>query len=164
MKELLLSYTEYNVWANKLIAELVCGLSDEFRSKDLGGSFVSVAKTVEHIWVAENLWLQRLQMAEHVVAPNENFDGTFEDICHAWLKSSEGLLLFTQKIHDERGLEHEFHYKNIKGEHFKNKVSDCIQHVCNHSTFHRGQLVTYLRQLGETKIPSTDFITFCRRK
>jgi len=35
--------------------------------------------------------------------------------------------------------------------------------VFNHSTYHRGQLVTMMRQLGETNVPVTDFIAFARK-
>jgi uncharacterized damage-inducible protein DinB len=164
MKEILVQYTKYNVWANKLLIAILATLSDEDVNKDLGGSFPSIRKTAEHIWLAESVWLQRLQMAEKVIVPTDDFTGSFTESCQEWIKCSEGLLQFAEKIYDERGVVHEFHYQNIKGENFKSNVSDCLQHVCNHSTFHRGQLVVYLRQLGISKIPSTDFITFCRGK
>ncbi len=164
MKEILLNYTEYNVWANKLIAEVLCTLTEEEATKELGGSFSSIRKTVQHLWLAESVWLQRLHMAEHVVLPAENFSGDLNDICQRWLTCSEDLFLFTKKIKDERGLEHQFHYTNIKGEFQKSKVWECLHHVCNHSTLHRGQLITYLRQIGVTKIPATDFIAYCRGK
>ena len=164
MKELLVQYAAYNHWANGLIIQLLSDLSEEQLHQDLGGSFPSAYKTATHIWMAESVWLQRLQMAEHIIVPTENFSGDFVEACKLWTVSSEGLLHFTKKINDERGLTHEFHYKNIKGETFKSKVYECLQHVANHSTFHRGQLINFLRQLGVTKIPSTDFITFCRMK
>jgi len=43
-------------------------------------------------------------------------------------------------------------------------VYQMLQHVFNHATYHRGQLVTMLRQLGQDKIPDTDFYTYCRLK
>jgi uncharacterized damage-inducible protein DinB len=39
-----------------------------------------------------------------------------------------------------------------------------LLHVFNHSNFHRGQLVTILRQLGEEKIPQTDYIHYSRSR
>jgi uncharacterized damage-inducible protein DinB len=164
MNEILLNYTEYNVWANKLIAAVLCTLTEEESKNELGGSFSSIRNTAQHLWLAESVWLQRLNMAEHVVLPAENFSGDLNDICQLWLTCSEDLFLFTKKIKDERGLEHQFHYTNIKGEFHKSKVWECLHHVCNHSTLHRGQLITYLRQIGVTEIPATDFIAYCRGK
>ena len=34
-----------------------------------------------------------------------------------------------------------------------------MYHVVNHSTYHRGQLTTMLRQLGKVPVP-TDFLVF----
>ena len=38
-----------------------------------------------------------------------------------------------------------------------------LQHVANHSTYHRGQITTMLRQLG-AKATSTDLIIFYRER
>ena len=37
-----------------------------------------------------------------------------------------------------------------------------FRHFINHSSYHRGQIVTFLRQLGATP-PSTDLILYYRR-
>ena len=54
--------------------------------------------------------------------------------------------------------------KNLAGEEYKNTVSDIIQHAVNHGTYHRGQILTMLRQLGFTKLFSTDYIAYCRER
>ena len=164
MKEILLQYTAYNIWANQLIADLLIKQEQLILEKDLGGSFPTILKTVEHIWLAESVWIQRLEMAEHVIVPTSNLEGGIHEICLEWLKCSERLFAFTKKIIDERGFEHSFHYTNLKGDQLKSKVWECLHHVCNHSSFHRGQLINYLRQVGITTIPATDFIAFCRKK
>ncbi|MEI9934102.1 MAG: DinB family protein [Ferruginibacter sp.] len=55
-----------------------------------------------------------------------------------------------------------FSYKTFKGDPFTQPLYEVVFHVFNHSTYHRGQLVTILRQLGVEKIPSTDLIVFYR--
>jgi uncharacterized damage-inducible protein DinB len=37
-----------------------------------------------------------------------------------------------------------------------------MQHLANHSTYHRGQITTMLRQLGVTPVP-TDLIAYYRQ-
>lgn len=164
MKQIFLDLLRYNVWANARIISLLEHLTEEQSIQSLGGSFPSVRETVFHIWNAESIWWQRLMMQEQIILPTENFNGGMKEAGEAWQMVSKELLNFCEKIYDDRGLEHEFVYHNLKKEPMKSKVSECLQHVCNHSTFHRGQLVNYLRMLGVTKIPSTDFITFCREK
>jgi uncharacterized damage-inducible protein DinB len=164
MKEIALKYTAYNLWANRLLVDVLLSLPDEVVEKNLKGSFGSLRATAEHIWVAEHIWLQRLLMAEKVGPPNENLPSNFETVCRAWLTCSEALHHFTEKIFDDRGLLHEFHYYNIAGEQQKSSVWECLLHVANHGSFHRGQLVNYLRQSGVKTIPSTDFMAYCSGK
>ncbi|MBK7762669.1 MAG: hypothetical protein IPI46_04765 [Bacteroidetes bacterium] len=162
MKEILTQYADYNVWANRLLVDVLITLSDDDIQKDLGGSFGCIKATVHHIYGAESIWLQRLQMTEHVLLPADMASFDTATLCKNWIEGSENLASFAHAIRDERGFEHQYHYKNVKNELFKSKVWESLQHVNNHSTFHRGQIITYLRQLGKAKLPSTDFITYCR--
>lgn len=53
-------------------------------------------------------------------------------------------------------------YKTLDGKEFKNTVEEVVTHCMNHGTYHRGQLITMLRQAGHTKVGSTDYIRFAR--
>ena len=50
-------------------------------------------------------------------------------------------------------------YENLKGEQWEYSLGHMLQHVVNHSTYHRGQIVTMLRQLG-AGATSTDFLLY----
>jgi uncharacterized damage-inducible protein DinB len=63
----------------------------------------------------------------------------------------------------EHMFQHEFIYLNSKKEQFKQPVYQVLVHIFNHGTYHRGQLVTMLRQLGVEKIPQTDYIVWTRK-
>jgi uncharacterized damage-inducible protein DinB len=52
-------------------------------------------------------------------------------------------------------------YRTLAGQAFSDPLGDLIRHVVNHSTYHRGQLVAQLRQLGQTP-PNTDLIRYLR--
>ena len=56
----------------------------------------------------------------------------------------------------------EITYSNLKGDPMKNSVYEIAFHCLNHSTYHRGQLITILRQLGAIDLPGTDFIAYLR--
>ena len=49
----------------------------------------------------------------------------------------------------------------LHGEAYEGRLIDLLTHVVNHSTYHRGQVVTYLRQLGHAA-PSTDLARWHR--
>ena len=57
-----------------------------------------------------------------------------------------------------------FDYKNLAGASFSSLRRDVLHHVLNHSTYHRGQLITMGRQLGIQNPPSTDYIFWARER
>ncbi len=164
MKELLLQYAQYNVWANKLILDTIGKLEDGAVDKEITSSFPSIRETVYHVWSAEYIWLQRLQLAEHPVWIQGEFNGAFEQACGDWQKVSATFVEFVEKQYDERAFEHVLQFYDRQKASHKMPVYQVLHHVFNHSTYHRGQLVTMLRQAGATDIPGTDFIRFARKK
>ena len=163
MKELLSRYAQYNIWANKKIIDVLLKLDENVLDKEIISSFSSIRKTVYHIWSAEYIWMQRLDLVEHPIWMELDFNGSFQDACKAWQRSSESLLTFIERQYDDKAFEHVFqYYSPFKKDHFKRQVYITLTHVFNHSTSHRGQLITLLRQAGETKIPETDLIAFAK--
>ena len=55
MKNLLLQYAEYNLWANKRIADILNELPENILNQQFPSSFKSILKTVQHLCFAENL-------------------------------------------------------------------------------------------------------------
>jgi uncharacterized damage-inducible protein DinB len=53
-------------------------------------------------------------------------------------------------------------YRALSGQAYADPLAGLIRHVVNHSTYHRGQVATQLRQLGKTP-PTTDLIVYLRR-
>jgi uncharacterized damage-inducible protein DinB len=163
MKEILQQLAAYNIWANALLMEVLKRLPGELQQKEIPSSFNSLQKTVLHMWNAESIWWQRMKLQERVTGPMENFNGKMED-------AIEGLTLQNKQWNEwinkaqEHHLEHVFQYKNFKGEQFKQPIYQMLIHLFNHDTYHRGQIVNMLRQLGVEKIPQTDFIVWSRKK
>jgi uncharacterized damage-inducible protein DinB len=87
-----------------------------------------------------------------------------KDACNGMLHQSMEWEQFVMEQLNEEILQSNLHYQNSRGEQFAQPVYEVVMHVFNHSTYHRGQLVTMMRQLGENNLPQTDFIHFTRRK
>ena len=164
MKELLLQYAQYNVWANKRITDAMLKLEAGETEKEIVSSFPSLRATLCHTWAAEFIWLQRLQLAEYPQWVGSDFAGTFEEACSNWQQVSAEFVQFVEKQYDDRGLQHVLQYYDRAKVSHKTPVYHVLHHVFNHSTYHRGQLVTMLRQLDAKDIPATDFIAFVRKK
>lgn len=163
MKELLKQYAAYNIWASQRMLEVILALPEEKQQAVIQSSFNSLYKTVLHMLDAENIWWQRMKLNEHITVPSENFKGNLQDLSQALLQQSK---LWEEWVSNASALslDHVFQYYNNKKEHFKMPIYQMLHHVFNHGTYHRGQLVTMLRQLGVEKIPQTDFSLWSRGK
>jgi uncharacterized damage-inducible protein DinB len=59
----------------------------------------------------------------------------------------------------ESALATQISFRYLSGAEAVHVLGDALIHVVNHSTYHRGQVATMLRQLGAAP-PPTDFIVF----
>jgi uncharacterized damage-inducible protein DinB len=160
MHTLLTQYSAYNLWANELIAGLLNKLDLKLLDAEVKSSFPSLRKTVMHIWDAELIWLSRLEGRKISWPPTAQFkDPAIGD----FLNASRDLHNFVEGKSAEY-----FHastsFSDSKGNPYTMNNAGILMHVFNHSTFHRGQIVTMARELGQTELPSTDLIRYLREK
>lgn len=163
MKELLGKYAAYNLWANKSITDLILQLEPEQQHHKVESSFPTLHATVLHMWIAETAWWQRVKLQEKIIIPTETENPTMQDVVKGLLQQS-ALWEEWVKNTSEMMLKHVYAFQNSKKELFKQPVYETVMHVINHSTYHRGQLVTMMRTLGVKTIPQTDFSVFARKK
>ena len=163
MKELLKQYATYNSWATQRILDVILVLPEEKQLAEVPSSFNSLYKTVLHMLDAENIWWQRMKLSERIVVPSESFKGTMKELATTLLQQSKQWEEWISNASD-LSLDHVFQYQNNKGEQFKMPIYQMLHHVFNHGTYHRGQLVNMLRQLGVEKIPQTDFSLWTRNR
>jgi len=163
MKKLLLQYAAYNVWANQRIVDCISNLSDDQLKREINSSFKSIYATLSHLWDVESIWWQRTKLVEQQEWPAAGFNGSVLELCNNLMRQSKQWKEWVDLATDA-ALEHEFIYRNTKKEQFKQPVHEALLHLFNHQTFHRGQLITMLRQVGLEQIPNTDLISFIRKK
>ena len=163
MKEQIVSYAAFNLWANQLIISAVNQLPAGKLEEKIISSFDSIHSTLLHIWNAESVWYQRVKLQERIIMPIDNFKGDGAELGQLLLQQSK-LWSEWAGAASEAALDHVFQYCNSKKEYFKQPVWQVMMHVFNHGTYHRGQLVTMMRQLGVEKIPGTDFVLWTRGK
>lgn len=161
MKDLLKQYAVYNIWASQQILNVILNLSEEQQFAELPSSFSSLYKTIFHMWDAESIWWQRMKMQERINRPSENEKASMKDVAEGLLQQSKQWAEWVSKA-SGLSIEHVFHYQDTKRVQYKQPIYEMLLHVFNHSTYHRGQLINQLRQLGIEKLPSTDFVTWTR--
>ena len=147
----------YNTWANGRVLEACRAPDPSTFSRPASGSFGSIKETLSHIAWAEWLWLERWQHRSPKKAslPEASDLPSIERIMG---ETARGQQSFVAQLSDER-LSERISYLNIKDERWEYTLGQMLQHVVNHSTYHRGQVVTLLRQAGANGV-STDYLLY----
>ena len=163
MKELLKQLSVYNIWANQRIIDVILSLPEEKQMAEISSSFNSLHRTLLHMWDAESMWWQRMKMHEHCLRPSDNFKGVTRDAVNGLMSQSRLWEVWVAGVGDHM-LDHVFQFQTNKREQVKMPIYQMLMHVFNHGTYHRGQLINMLRQLGVEKLPPTDFSVWVRNK
>ena len=159
MNQRYLDYAIYNIWANNRLITSLLEHDDQLLIKKLTGSYPTIRATILHIWFAETGWLSRLNGNGWETSKVNNFSGTPKELFKAWQHTSEQFKTFvaTADLEKEIPFEH-------KGEKFSIPAREIVQTVFNHGSYHRGQVVMMMRQVGISTIPQTDYIEWVREK
>jgi uncharacterized damage-inducible protein DinB len=152
----------YNRWANRRVLDAAARLSPEQLSRDLGSSFPSVRETLAHVLAAEWVWLTRWRGSSPPGLP-ESWDLSSLEVVRAqWAEVEADQRAFVEGL-DEAALDRVVAYRDTRGTPYENPLGQLLRHVVNHSTYHRGQVITMLRQLGAEAV-ATDYVVYLRER
>jgi len=156
--KVLIDQIMYNQWANLRLLDRSAELDPKSFKINMDSSFPSVQKTWIHIIWAEELWLNRWQGLSFVSGLNPQDYPNIESIKEKLEELSVKHIQFLKNL--ESGDEDKnIGYENFQGEKWIYSLRQMVQHMTIHSAYHRGQLVTLLRQLG-VKPPCTDYLIY----
>ena len=151
----------YHRWANGRILDAAAALSTDQLDRDLASSFGSVRGTLAHALGADWVWLSRWLGESPTAFPDWDVS-THPRLLERWREIEGRQKQFLDGL-DESDLDRVVTYKVFSGKTFSNPLAELFRHVVNHATYHRGQVVTMLRQLG-LKPPQTDLILYYRER
>lgn len=150
----------YNAWMNAKVYETAAALSPEALALDRKAFFKSILGTLNHIVVADTLWLKRFAMhPSHPAAldpvpalesPTALNQILFNDLSSlaAHRKMLDGVINAWAATLTDADLSNGLRYANTRGEQFTRRFSSLIMHFFNHQTHHRGQATALLMQAG----------------
>jgi uncharacterized damage-inducible protein DinB len=149
---------QFNDWANALTLNAADALTPEQFNQKQGSSFSSVRDTLAHIFGAEWIWLERWKG----VSPKSLADhldlSSMAAFRREWAVVEQERTELISRLNDE-ALNKIIAYTNTKGEEWSYSLGLMMQHLVNHSSYHRGQVTTMLRQLGAGAV-STDLLIY----
>lgn len=151
----------YNAWANQRILGACEVVSPEDLTSDRGSSFASLAATLDHMAGAEWIWLQRWKGSSPTSFPSGEHDSVaslrarFDEVERERADFIETL--------SDADFDRVVEYRTTRGAPHRASLADLMRHLANHGTYHRGQVVTLLRQMGYPGV-STDLLFYHREQ
>ena len=152
---------DYHYWARDRVLDAVAPLGQNELCRDLKSSFGSVRDTLVHILSAEFVWCSRWHghsPTEHLAADEY---GSLPAVRARWVEHERKVRAFIATL-DDGDADRVFEYRVFSGQWTSSVLSQMLQHLVNHASYHRGQVTAMLRQLGAAPPKSQDLITFYR--
>ncbi|HSB36491.1 MAG TPA: DinB family protein [Thermoanaerobaculia bacterium] len=138
---------DYDRWANAQVLDVASRLTVEQRSRPFAASYASVHGTLTHILWSEWVWLGRWTSLRST--PDPRSMTAFEALRSLWSEVEAEQRSFLSTLGDA-DLARLVSYQNPPGTTWTYSLQHMLQHVVNHSTYHRGQLTTMYRELRAT--------------
>lgn len=160
LREHVVLMAAYNRWMNAQVYAAAARLPATAIAEDRGAFFGSILGTLNHLLIADTIWLHRF--ATHpagfaalepirTTAPPRDLRAT----AHADLPSLRAAREQLDGVIDawvdelsEADLDHVLAYANTKGVASRRRFGSLVMHFFNHQTHHRGQVSTLLTQAG----------------
>jgi uncharacterized damage-inducible protein DinB len=157
--DVLRNHLNYTAWASGRLVEAASALNPEELTRDFATADHNVLGTLVHIYVADRLWLGRVEGTPPAPFVPE------KDMHLAVLQSDWPALLERWKQWGaqltEESILRNISYKSMNGDAFVTPTWQIVLHVVNHGTHHRGQVSGFLRAMGHTP-PVLDLTVFYR--
>ncbi|WP_378943401.1 DinB family protein [Mesorhizobium sp. ANAO-SY3R2] len=162
MKQHFMMLAAYNQWANERIYEAAADLdADEF-GRDSGAVFKSMKGTLNHLLVADRIWMKRFTGEGDAPATLDTI--LHEDFArlHAARQAEDKRIVQWVGALTDKAVAGRFTYMTVTDMRtISQRLAPALDHLFNHQTHHRGQAHMILTVLGRPSV-TLDLIYFQR--
>lgn len=149
----------YNSWANQHVLGACACLDSGALVAPRAAFFPSIIRTLNHILVADRLWLGRLTGAPERLALDTVLHAGFDEFRTAREAQDAKIIAFTEQL-DAETLASDLSYQSMLAGANTLPREIVLAHMFNHQTHHRGQLHSMLIEAGAKSL-SMDLVYFC---
>lgn len=141
--------SQYNCWMNERLFDLCSSIPNAIRKEDRGAFFRSIHGTLNHILLADKLWLGRFkhQPLKYQSLEQELF-AEFEDLRQEREKTDQEIIDWANSLTEEQLAAPLRFTSVVKRREYVYPLWHAATHFFNHQTHHRGQVTTLLSQCG----------------
>jgi len=139
----------YNRWMNDRLYELSASLTDGERKRDVGAFFKSIHGTLNHLLLADHLWLGRFTGQSFVVAALDcELYADFDELRREREKTDATILQWVSTLSNDALFAAVTYESLVDPQPRRHALWFALTHFFNHQTHHRGQLTSLLAQRG----------------
>ncbi|MGF1551551.1 MAG: DinB family protein [Paracoccaceae bacterium] len=162
MKAPFATFAAYNAWANARLYASLAPVPPEDLARDLGAFFGSILVTLNHVMVADLIWLARFRgQRPPPFALDHVLHDDLAELSAARRVLDADVAAYVDGL-DAAALAGRFAYLRAStGERLEEPLMPALAHLFNHQTHHRGQAHAMLTRLGH-RAPALDLIYFAR--
>lgn len=162
MRTRLLDLLDYNRWATARLVAVTASLDDAGFGRELGGSFPSLRATWLHLLRAEWIWLSRWRGDPDGAAPELDASLAPSALPELWEELWREQRAYTTAL-SAAELDAPVEIVTRTGIAARLTLEECVQHMVNHASYHRGQIASLLRQLGAEPVGTDLFLYYVAR-
>jgi uncharacterized damage-inducible protein DinB len=154
---------------NDKLYAVAAALTDEARKRDCGAFFKSIHGTLNHLLLADRVWLGRFKgvtvangfMARGIRSLDQELYVDFEELRRERALTDDEISMWVAGLTDERLAGPLVYVRG--GQRQEAKLWCAVAHLFNHQTHHRGQITTLLTQQGHDP-GVTDLVAMLREE
>jgi uncharacterized damage-inducible protein DinB len=162
LKQHFMMFAAYNAWANQRVYEAAAGLAPEEFTRDTGAFFGSMMGTLNHLLVADRIWMKRFTGDGDAPAALDTI--LFPDFARlrtAREAEDKRIMAWIASL-DAKAVAGRFTYMTVSDMRtVSQRLAPALDHLFNHQTHHRGQAHMILTVLGRPSL-NLDLIFFQR--
>ena len=155
-------FFDYIYWARTRVLDLADSLSPDQFTRDMKSSHNSIRDTMVHMFGSEKLWLTRWQGNSPTKREQPNDYPTPADVRRRWSEVERDVRAHLDGMTDADA-QKILSYSTLEGASVSYPWWNTALQVTNHSSYHRGQIITMLRQMG-LNATGTDMIIYFKEK
>jgi uncharacterized damage-inducible protein DinB len=155
----LLDFLAYNRWAHERTLAASARVSKDDYERTVGGSFPSLRATLEHLFLAEAIWVSRWHGDAAGQVPDIAGVDSPAALRERWIALWKEQWGFFGDLKEE-DMTRRIAVRTRSGITAEPSLGDTIRHLVNHGSYHRGQAATLIRRLGSEPL-ATDYFLYC---
>ena len=164
MKSHFVMMADYNAWANGRLYGMARQLPDEQYRRDVGAYFKSLHGTLNHLMVADLIWVRRLTgVGDQPRNLNAILFDDLPALSAARQQVDQRIITYVDSLSDAQ-LEETWDYRMLDGTLQRQSRRETLAHLFNHQTHHRGQAHAILTVLGVCEPDGLDLLLMQRER